>query len=71
MAAVAAAFTMSVSAEVVHPYGVCAHVTRSERGAHRLKGTLDAMEMAGIRYVRSDFDAPAVLKADGTYDFSN
>ncbi|MGN0852119.1 MAG: hypothetical protein ACI4Q3_01935 [Kiritimatiellia bacterium] len=52
------------------PYGVCAHVTRSERGAHRLKGTLDAMEMAGIRYVRSDFDSQAVRRADGSYDFT-
>lgn len=70
-AAAAAVLSTSAFAEVVHPYGVCAHVTRSERGAHRLKGTLDAMEMAGIRYVRSDFDSWAILKKDGSFDFSN
>ena len=71
MAAFAAALSTSAAAEVVYPYGVCAHVTRSERGAHHLKGTLDAMEMAGIRYVRSDFDSWAILKKDGSFDFSN
>ena len=71
MAAFAAALSTSAAAEVVYPYGVCAHVTRSERGAHRLKGTLDAMEMAGIRYVRSDFDSWAMLKKDGSFDFTN
>ena len=53
-----------------HPYGVCAHVTRSEQDPVRLKGTLDAMALAGIRYVRSDMDHWAVLRKDGTYDFT-
>lgn len=52
-------------------YGICAHVTRSERGAHNLKGTLDAMTLAGMKYVRSDFDAFAIRRKDGSYDFTN
>ena len=58
-------------AQSLPSYGVCAHVTRSERGAHNLKGTLDAMTLAGMKYVRSDFDAPAVRRKDGTYDFTD
>ena len=53
----------------VRPYGVCAHVTRSEGDAFHLKGTLDAMETAGMGYVRSDIDHWAVVKKDGTFDF--
>lgn len=53
-----------------HPYGVCAHVTRSEQDAFHLKGTLDAMAAAGIRYVRSDMDFGSIVRRDGTYDFS-
>ena len=54
----------------VPPYGVCAHVTRSERDAHRLKGTVASMQLAGMKYVRSDFDAWAMRRKDGTWDFS-
>ena len=53
-----------------YPYGVCAHVTRSERDTYRRKLTMDSMELAGMRYVRSDFDASAVVRRDGTFDFS-
>ncbi len=56
--------------ESVYPYGVCAHVTRSERDAYRFGRTMDCMDLAGIRYVRSDFDARAVVRKDGTLDFS-
>lgn len=58
-----------VMAEV--PYGVCAHVTRSERSVDRLKSTLNAMELAGVKYVRSDFDAEKVVRKDGAWDFSD
>ena len=58
-------------AETQSPYGICAHVTRSLRSEHRLKGTLDAMVLAGIRSVRSDFDSYSMRKKDGTWDFSN
>ena len=63
---------VGVRGEVVaaYPYGVCAHVTRSERTPDRLRGTLDAMRLAGLRYVRSDIDAHRLLRADGTYDFA-
>lgn len=56
---------------IAYPYGVCAHVTRSERNAHNLKGTLDSMELAGMKYVRSDFDCGSMLRKDGKWDFSN
>ena len=61
----------SCFAAVDVPYGVCAHVTRSERSVARLKGTLDAMDLAGMKYVRSDFDAKRVICKDGTWDFSD
>ncbi len=54
-----------------YPYGVCAHLTWSSEGTpYRRKRTMDAMELAGMRYVRSDFDAGTILRKDGTYDFS-
>lgn len=68
--AVCAAVVAS-GAETQSPYGICAHVTRSLRGEHMLKGTLDAMVLAGIRQVRSDFDGWAMLRKDGTWDFTN
>ena len=71
MAMMAAAMAGASALAGVYPYGVCAHVTRSERDAHRLKGTLDAMELAGMKYVRSDFDSWRVLRKDGTWDFSD
>ena len=61
----------SCFAAVEVPYGVCAHVTRSERLVDRLKCTLDAMELAGVKYVRSDFDAEKVVRKDGTWNFSD
>ena len=60
-----------LSAADIHPYGVCAHVTRSERGAYRLKRTIGAMELAGIRSVRCDFDRWSMKRPDGNWDFAN
>ena len=54
-----------------YPYGVCAHLTRSERSEHLLRGTLDSMGLAGIRYVRSDFDYGAMRGKDGGWDFTD
>ena len=73
LALVAGLAVLSAAGEGVttYPYGVCAHVTRSERGPHRLKGTLDAMELAGMKYVRSDFDYWKVRGKDGRLDFSD
>ena len=65
------AFTTPKACAPAPLYGVCAHVTRSEGSPARLKGTLDAMEAAGMRYVRSDIDHWAVRRKDGTYDFSD
>ena len=67
----AAAVTTVSAFAGVYPYGICAHVTRSERSAPLLKGTLDAMDLAGMKYVRSDFDSWRVLRKDGTFDFSD
>lgn len=67
----ASVFLSAADAAAFPSYGVCAHVTRSERDEHRLKGTLDAMSLAGMGYVRSDFDARAMRRPDGTYDFTN
>lgn len=53
-----------------YPYGVAAHVTRSEGTPSRLKGTIATMRLAGLRYVRSDIDAHRVLRPDGTYDYA-
>ena len=52
------------------PYGVCAHVTRGERRPDLLAGTAKALESAGIRSVRSDFDRWTMRKEDGGWDFS-
>ncbi len=65
-----AAATLAATVPQTSPYGVCAHVTRSERDPYRLKRTIDAMELAGIRYVRSDFDAHSVVRKDGTLGFA-
>lgn len=63
------AFETPKAVEAPHPYGVCAHITRSEVG-ERLPKTLDAMAAAGIKYVRSDMDYGSVRRKDGTWDFS-
>lgn len=52
------------------PYGVCAHITRGEGDEPLLTQTLNAMELAGIGWARSDIDAPRILRPDGTYDFA-
>ncbi|MGN0847275.1 MAG: hypothetical protein ACI4RA_07820 [Kiritimatiellia bacterium] len=65
-----AATTLLADVPATYPYGVCAHVTRSERDAYRRTRTMDCMELAGMRLVRSDFDARTVVRKDGTYDFS-
>lgn len=61
----------SLSAAEIHPYGVCAHVTRGDRGAHLLKGTITSMRLAGMRYVRSDFDRSSMKRKDGSWNFAN
>lgn len=68
-AALGAALAAS-AADLTYPYGVCAHVTRSEWTPERLQGTMDAACFAGIRYIRSDIDSVRMRRPDGTYDFS-
>ena len=48
------ATALSVLSAAENPYGVCAHVSRDEF-AQRIQ-TYDMMKMAGLGYVRSDFD---------------
>ena len=48
------ATALSVLSAAENPYGVCAHVSRDEFG-QRIQ-TYDMMKMAGLGYVRSDFD---------------
>ena len=52
-----------------NPYGVCAHVSRDEFGA-RVE-TYDMMALAGLGYVRSDFDWYQCQRAKGgAWDFA-
>ena len=52
-----------------NPYGVCAHVSRDEFGA-RVE-TYDMMALAGLGYVRSDFDWHQCQRAKGgAWDFT-
>jgi len=50
-------------------YGVAAHISRGDASPDRLRATLDAMTLAGMSYVRTDFDSMGVLCKNGTYDF--
>ena len=60
LAAVGCAFGVGAGA---NPYGVCAHVSRDEFGA-RVE-TYDMMALAGLGYVRSDFDWFQCQRAHG------
>ena len=64
LAAVGCAFGVGAGA---NPYGVCAHVSRDEFGA-RVE-TYDMMALAGLGYVRSDFDWFQCAKG-GAWDFA-
>ena len=50
--------------------GVAAHITRGEADSEKLSATLNAMGLAGMRWVRTDFDSTGLLRSDGSYDFS-
>jgi hypothetical protein len=66
LAAVGCAFGVGAGA---NPYGVCAHVSRDEFGA-RVE-TYDMMALAGLGYVRSDFDWYRCLRTKGgAWDFA-
>lgn len=62
-------FSVLLAAAVSNPYGVCAHVTRTEKTPYRLAHTVSAMKLAGMGYVRADIDSAAVLR-DGKFDFA-
>ena len=49
-----------------NPYGACAHVTRGEPAAR----TCAMMRLAGMGWVRSDFDWSAVERKPGEWDFA-
>ena len=49
-----------------NPYGACAHVTRGEPAGR----TCAMLEVAGIGWVRSDFDWAAIERKPGEWDFS-
>ncbi len=52
-----------------NPYGVCAHVSRNEFGAR--SETYEMMTLAGLGYVRSDFDWYQCQRAKGgAWDFA-
>ena len=69
-AVVAMLSLMALGAGVeANPYGVCAHVSRDEFGA-RVE-TYDMMALAGLGYVRSDFDWLQCQRAKGgAWDFA-
>ena len=46
---------LHLCADTSTPYGVCAHVTRSQEFPTRLEA-FKLMRAAGVRWVRSDFD---------------
>lgn len=64
--------SMLAAAIAFNPYGACAHITRSENTPYRVDKTLTAMSLAGMGYVRADFDTSKVLDLkSGEYDFSS
>lgn len=62
--------TVAFSSGPLPPYGVCAPVTSKDRCDYRLKETLAAAELAGARYIRSDFYCYRLKTKDGGWDFS-
>lgn len=61
--------TLLLAATTLNPYGVAAHVTRTEGTPPRLERTIGALRLAGMGYVRTDVDASAILR-DGAFDFT-
>ena len=61
-----AAFGGDAADTPCNPYGACAHVTRDEPIAR----TCAMLRVAGMGWVRSDFDWITVEKAKGVWDFS-
>ena len=62
--------TAAASAAVVaaeNPYGACAHVTRGEPPAR----TCAMMRIAGMGWVRSDFDWRGIETKKGEWNFAN
>lgn len=54
----------------VSPYGICAHLTRSESLPRLLDGNVAAMKMLGVGYVRCDFDPYSIPVRSGVRDYS-
>ena len=52
------------------PYGICAHVTTSDRDPARVRQTLLAAELASIGCIRSDVRMADLRRADGSLDFT-
>lgn len=58
-----------LAAAFANPYGVVVHATRSEATPYRLEKTVSALQLAGLGWIRTDFDAASVLRGD-TFDFT-
>lgn len=58
------------AATAFNPYGVCSHVTRTERSPYRLDRTITAMKLAGMGNVRADIDSFTILPDGKNFDFT-
>lgn len=65
--AASAGLTLVVSAAAPGPYGACAHITRGEPPGR----TCAMMRLAGMGWVRSDFDWIAIERRKGEWNFSH
>ncbi|MBS1369440.1 MAG: cellulase family glycosylhydrolase [Lentisphaeria bacterium] len=69
LAAILAAGTAAAAAATDDPYGVCAHVSRSELKIAPQE--FDRMREAGVNWVRTDFDWNGVEKSRGEWNYAH